>query len=219
MVGLMLGNLLTFADIGWGVSLALWVVFVTIVISKYVAKRTTIYVARKAIHMLGGGFVAIISPFVFSSPLMPIIDSYLLMGVLLYVKLRKKEFNWFQEHGNYGEVFFTFSFGTLLLIMWVIEPMYWFSKDVFIAILPLIFMSFGDGITGIIRNYIYKRRVKGFWGSIGMLIFCTIAGYLVFSIPGLIAGIVATAVEVFPLIDDNLTIPFSSFLVLYLLIR
>lgn len=215
----MIENYLTLSDLIWGVLLIVWVALVTLVISKYIAMKTTIYIARKAIHMLGGGVVAIVSPFIFSSPLIPIIDSYLLMLILMYAKFKGDKFNWFQEEKNYGEIFFTFSFGTLLLLMWIIEPNYWYSKDVYIATLPLIFMSFGDGVTGIIRNYVYKRRVKGLWGSLGMLIFSAVAGYLVFSIPGLIAGVIATAVEVLPLIDDNLSIPFSSFLVLYLLLK
>ncbi len=215
----MIGNYITLNDVLWGVALTVWVALVTVVISKYVAKLTTIYVARKVIHMLGGGVVAILSPFIFSSPLVPILDSYLLMGILLYVRFRREGFKWFQEEGNYGEIFFTFSFGTLLLLMWIIEPNYWYSNDVFIPILPLIFMSFGDGITGIIRNYVYKRRVKGLWGSLGMLLFSMVAGYAVFSVPGLIAGVIATVVEVLPLIDDNISIPFASFVVLYLLIK
>ncbi|BBG27472.1 phosphatidate cytidylyltransferase [Sulfuracidifex tepidarius] len=215
----MFENYVTLNDVLWGIVLTVWVALVTVVISKYVAKLTTIYVARKIIHMLGGGVVAILSPFIFSSPLIPILDSYLLMGILLYVRFKKEGFNWFQEEGNYGEIFFTFSFGTLLLLMWVIDPNYWYSNDVFIAILPLIFMSFGDGVTGIIRNYVYKRRVKGLWGSLGMLVFSAIVGYVVLSIPGLIAGVIATVVEVLPLVDDNISIPFASFAVLYLLIK
>ncbi|QIW25093.1 phosphatidate cytidylyltransferase [Sulfolobus sp. S-194] len=211
--------LLTLADILWGVILTIWVGIVTLYISKIISKYTSIYVARKAIHMLGGGIVAALSPFVFTSPLVPIIASYTLMTYLIVRRIKNGIMGWFQEKDNYGEVFYTFSYGTLLLIMWVIDGNYWSTKDVFIPLLPILYMSFGDGVTGIIRNYVYKRRVKGFWGSVGMAIVCIPLGYYLFGLYGAISGIVATIVEALPLVDDNLSIPFVSFLFLYSVIK
>ena len=212
-------KIITVNDVIWGVILSVWVATVTLYISKIVSRHTSIYVARKAIHMLGGGIVAILSPFVFSSPLVPIIASYTLMSYLMVRRFKDGIMNWFQEKNNYGEIFFTFSFGTLLLLMWLLDGNYWSTRYVLIPLLPIYYMSFGDGVTGIIRNYVYKRRVKGLWGSLGMALLCIPLGYYFFRIYGAISGVIATAVELFPLIDDNLSIPFISFLFLYVTVK
>lgn len=169
--------------------------------------------------MLGGGVVAALSPIVFNSPIVPIITSYLLMLYLILIRIRRREMRWFMEKENLGEIYFTFSFGTILLIMFILDHNYWQNNSVYIAILPLLFMSFGDGITGIIRNAVYKRRVKGLWGSLGMLVFCSVLGYLVFGIIGIIAGVIATIMEIVPIVDDNISVPFASFIFLYLFIK
>ncbi|MEM1626717.1 MAG: phosphatidate cytidylyltransferase [Sulfolobaceae archaeon] len=206
--------IITLGDIIWGLILSIWVAFVTLYISKIISLKTNSYVARKSIHILGGGVVAILSPFLFSSPLVPIVASYLIMSYLLVTRKYGKFLKWFQDESNKGEVYFSFSFGTILLILWIISPEYWYTNEVWIGILPLVYMSFGDGITGIIRNYVYKRRRKGFWGSIGMLILCTTIGFYLFGIIGLISGVVATIAELSEKIDDNITVPFSSFIFL-----
>lgn len=215
-----MSQLVTLSDVFWGIVLTVWVAIVTLYISKIVSKYTSIYVARKAIHMLGGGIVAILSPFLFSSPLIPIIASYFLMTYLILKRARDGIMGWFQERSNYGEIYYTFSFGTVLLLMWLLEGgSFWFTKDVFIPLLPIYYMSFGDGVTGIIRNYVYKRRVKGFWGSVGMAVVCILLGYYFFGFYGVISGVIATIVEALPVIDDNLSIPFASFLFLYATIK
>ncbi|MDT7860898.1 MAG: phosphatidate cytidylyltransferase [Saccharolobus sp.] len=206
-------------DVIWGLILTAWVAIVTLYISRVISRKFGIYFTRKIIHMLGGGIVAVLAPFVFNSPIVPIIASYILMLYLMIVRIRKADMSWFMEKGNLGEIYFTFSFGTILLIMYIIDRNYWDGNSVYIAILPLIFMSFGDGITGIIRNFVYKKRVKGFWGSVGMLIFCSLVGYYIYNFVGLIAGIIATIAEVLPHIDDNLSVPFFTFLFLYLSVK
>jgi len=212
-------KIITVNDIIWGIILTVWVAIVTLYISKVVSKYTSIYVARKSIHMLGGGIVAVLAPFVFSSPLVPIVASYVLMIYLLIKRFRNGIMNWFQEKDNYGEIFYTFSYGTVLLLMWLLDGNYWLTKDAFIPLLPIYYMSFGDGVTGIIRNYVYKRRVKGLWGSLGMAIVCIPLGYYFYGIFGVISGAIATIVEILPFIDDNLSIPFASFLFLYATVK
>ncbi|MUM65239.1 phosphatidate cytidylyltransferase [Acidianus infernus] len=208
---------ITLTDIAWAIILTIWVMIVTLYISKYVARKTTIYVARKTIHILGGGLVAVVSPFVFSSPLLPIILSYLLTGYLIFHRERQP-LSWFQDKENRGEVWFTFSFGTILLLSWILIRNFWDpgSRDIYVALLPLFYMSFGDGVTGIIRNYVYKRRVKGWWGSLGMFIVSSFLGYYFLSIPGLISGILATIVERIGKVDDNILVPFVPFILLYI---
>jgi dolichol kinase len=210
----MMNIILTLNDIIFGIIFSCWVAFVTLYLSRIFAKTFNTYVARKMLHILGGGIVAIFSPFVFSSPLIPIIASYIIMGYLLITRKYGRVLKWFQEESNIGEIYFSFSFGTILLIMWIIDNNFWYSNEVWITILPLIFMSFGDGITGIIRNYVYKERKKGLWGTFGMAIFCTSVGYLVYGLIGVISAIIATIAELSTKVDDNLTVPFASFLTL-----
>ncbi|AWR99140.1 hypothetical protein [Metallosphaera hakonensis] len=212
--------LVTIKDVVIGLIYVAWVAIVTLKLSKIVARKTNTYVARKFIHMAGGGVVAVTSPFLLTSPLIVIIASYLMMFYLLIVRFRKP-MSWFQERGNMGEVFFSFSFGTILLLSWLLEPNFWHIGDkyLYVALLPLIFMSFGDGVTGIIRNLVYGRRFKGFWGSVGMLILTLPIGYFLLSVPGMLSAILATAVEVLPFLDDNLSVSFFSFIFLYAAIR
>ncbi len=211
--------ILTVDDVVWGVILSAWVAFVTLKVSKWIASKTSIYVARKTIHMLGGGMVAILAPFVFTSPLVPILASYVLTAYLIYVRLSERKMGWFMEENNKGEVYFTFSYGTLLLLMWIIEPNYWGTKDVYIPLVPIYYMSFGDGVTGIIRNYVYKQRRKGLWGSLGMFLVSAPIGYYFFGPIGLASAVLATLVELIKNVDDNLTVPFSSFAFLLIFIK
>ncbi|MCY0862979.1 MAG: phosphatidate cytidylyltransferase, partial [Metallosphaera prunae] len=67
--------LLTFKDAIIGIIYVVWVALVTLKLSKVVAKKTNTYVARKFIHMAGGGVVAVTSPFLLSSPLVVIVAS------------------------------------------------------------------------------------------------------------------------------------------------
>lgn len=211
---------LTISDLFWGFILTIWVMFVTLYLSKIVAAKISTYVARKVIHILGGGVVAVVSPYVFSSPLLPIVLSYLLTVYLIFHR-RTKMFDWFQDKENRGEVYFTFSFGTILLLSWIIMPSFWDPgvKYLYVALLPLFYMSFGDGVTGIIRNFVYKRRVKGVWGSVGMLIVCTTLGYFLLSLYGLISGVIATIVERIGKIDDNILVPMVPFVFLLFTVK
>jgi len=75
-------------------------------------------------------------------------------------------------------------------------------------------MSFGDGITGIVRNLKYKKRTKAWEGSLAMLICCSLIGGLKMGLVGVLAAISATLVERTEIIDDNISIPLISFLTL-----
>jgi dolichol kinase len=88
-----------------------------------------------------------------------------------------------------------------------------------VAVTSLLFMAWGDGITGLVRAQVYKRPVKGLWGSLVMLVFCLLIS-LVFIKPfwiGAFASIAAVATEwtfgecgVLKWGDDNWAIPLVS---------
>lgn len=78
----------------------------------------------------------------------------------------------------------------------------------------------GDGITGLIRNILFKRRVKHWSGNIAMFTLCSLISYFLgFGLIGILAAFIASIVEHFEKIGeyyiDNITVPVSSFIVLY----
>ncbi|MBA7676461.1 hypothetical protein ES703_84702 [subsurface metagenome] len=91
-----------------------------------------------------------------------------------------------------------------------------------LAIVPLTFMGAGDAITGLIRSRVYGKEIKGNWGSAGMLATCLILAYFIHPYwIGAIGAITAVIVERFTkttkYVDDNLTIPLFSALVMGIL--
>ena len=93
----------------------------------------------------------------------------------------------------------------------------WFVSggNFWFGVLPVLFMSLGDAVTGIVRNIMYRRRTKSRWGNLAMASLSIPLGTLL-GIAGMIAGAVASIVEHFELgpIDDNIMIPAVSFLIL-----
>ncbi|MEM3463717.1 MAG: dolichol kinase, partial [Candidatus Bathyarchaeia archaeon] len=73
-----------------------------------------------------------------------------------------------------------------------------------------------DALTGIMRNMLYKKRTKSWWGNLAMAIFSVPVGAAFLGIAGAVAGAVASLVEHFESnpIDDNVTVPLSAFLIL-----
>lgn len=72
----------------------------------------------------------------------------------------------------------------------------WLDKPL-VAISSLLFMAWGDMITGIVRSQVYGRPVKGLWGSVAMLATClVIAGAFIQPFwVGAVGAVVATITE------------------------
>ena len=85
------------------------------------------------------------------------------------------------------------------------------------GILPILFMSIGDAITGIVRNVLYKKRNKSWWGNLAMASFSMIIGTMM-GFAGILAGAAASLIEHFDFkpIDDNVLIPITSLSILLL---
>jgi len=177
------------------------------------------YISRKVGH-LGGAVAFLLCPLLFSSYLWPLILTAAFTVLLLYARLSRPAL--FRGVGGSGrpdalaEIHFPATGVVLIGIVWGVLDMPW------IAIVPLVFMGAGDAVTGIIRSAVYKREVKGNWGSVGMLVTCTLVA-VCFIEPvwvGLVGAVVATLAEKFTVtsrfIDDNLTIPLLSGLVMTL---
>ncbi len=180
-----------------------------------------VYFARKIIHILAGGLVALLIPTynLFKTPIIPSVLG-LVLALLCYIPHRTgKLMYWFQDPNNMYEVDFSIIWALTIGIGWVLA-----GGNFWLPAIPLLFMSWGDGITGIVRNFIFKKRIKHWSGNLAMFLICAPIGYFLSSnignpISGLVAASIASLVEHFEkigkyVIDDNITVPLSSFIIL-----
>lgn len=198
-----------------------WVVFLVTFLTKktylFMMKKglpdnVAIYYNRKIIHILAGGLVAVIIPYVFSTPLLPLVMA-LLLGVFTYIPHRiGRLMYWFQVEKNMYEVSFCIMWGVIITLGWIVS-----NGNYWIGVLPVLFMSVGDAVTGLIRNTLFKKRTKSWWGNLAMATVSIPMGGIL-GIAGIIAGALASIIEHFEYhpIDDNITVPLSSFIILTL---
>jgi len=169
-----------------------------------------VYYNRKIVHIFAGGLVAFIAPFHFESPLIPSIFAAIL-AIMTYIPHRTgKLLYWFQVPENMYEVHFCIMWGVGLAAGWLLTGNPWFGA------LPIIFMSIGDAVTGLLRNAMFKRRTKSWWGNLAMAITTIPIGATILGIPGAIAALICSFVEhyEFGVIDDNITVPLTALLLL-----
>lgn len=179
------------------------------------------YISRKIGH-LGGAAGFILCPLLFTTFWWPLILTVGFTALLLYARLLHPTM-WRGVGGSgrpqaLAEIHFPATGIVLIGICWGLLDNPW------LAIVPLLFMAGGDSITGLIRSRVYKREVKGLYGSIGMLPICLLFAYLFTPYwIGALGALVATLVEKYSptnrFIDDNLLIPLVSALVMTVLWR
>ncbi len=182
--------------------------------SRGMKHNVAVYYNRKLIHVFAGGVVALLVPFLFTSPIVPFIIA-MIMAVFTYIPHRNgKLMYWFQVEDNMFEVNFCLMWGISMLLAWFIlgSPIY--------ALIPILFMAFGDAATGIVRNSMFKKRTKSWWGNIAMFAVCAPIGVLLLnSLWGVPVAALASFVEHYEFnpIDDNVLISASSFIAVLLL--
>lgn len=204
------------------VILFIWVIFLVTFLTKKLYEimirhglkdNVAIYYNRKIIHVLAGGLVAVIIPYTFTTPLLPLIMA-MLLGIFTYVPHRTgKLMYWFQVESNMYEVSFCIMWGLIITLGWLIS-----NGNYWLGILPVLFMSIGDAVTGLVRNTLFKKRTKSWWGNLAMAAVSIPIG-AVMGIAGMLAGALASIIEHFEYhpIDDNITVPLTSFVVLTLI--
>lgn len=214
-------------DVIWFGILGLWAILVVFAIKPfyhYLRKQgsehmVAVYYNRKVAHMLAGGVPIIASPIVFDNPIWVLIGGVLGSIGLASTHLMDRRLWWMQTEQNMNDATFALMLGVSVFLIWE------YSNEPWLAILPSLFMAFGDGVTGIIRNKMFKRRTKSAWGNVGMAALCLPLGYFIgmmsepeIPIWGLISGIVASVVEryEFGVIDDNILIVVFSSIVLFI---
>jgi len=174
------------------------------------------YISRKLGHF-GGCVGFLLCPLLFESFWWPFILTTGFTALLLYARMFRP--TTFRGVGGSGrlealaEIHFPATGIVLIGILWGIVNEPW------LAIVPLAFMGGGDAVTGLIRSKVYGKEIKGNWGSLGMFATCLVLAYFVTPYwIGVAGAITAVITEKFTrttrYVDDNLTIPLSSALVM-----
>ncbi len=201
---------------------AMAIVFVTkftygVMRNRGVEEMVAVYYNRKIVHMAAGGVVAISVPFLFDSWVYPLVIGLVLTLFTALPRLQGKSMDFMQTKENWNDTKFTLMWGLSIAVLWII------FKDPFLAVIPTLFMAFGDAVTGVVRNALYKKRTKSPVGNVFMLIVCIFIGYYFASmaikpIPlwGVLAAVVASVIERYEIgpIDDNVLITVSAMIVL-----
>ncbi len=198
--------------------LLLWNLFVIHYLAKWVYNFVqkyegipAAYIGRKIIHIFVAGITTILIPIFYSGYYGIVILSTFGLSVYLFFWRKYKLMYWFQVRENMYEVHFSLAYGAILLIGVLLQ-------NLMVSLIPLLFMSFGDSATGLVRAVTQKKQVKSWDGSLAMLIVCSIIGWLFLGVYGIIIAAVATLVERIPGIDDNITVPIVTALLVYLFI-
>ncbi|MCS7129417.1 MAG: dolichol kinase, partial [Candidatus Caldarchaeum sp.] len=158
------------AELAYTLILFGWVLFITLFATKQLYRwmrgrglehHVAVYYNRKIIHILAGGVVAVLVPFLFKN-YTPIAVLVAVLAVGNYLPHRRKKLlYWYQVEENMYEVNFTVMWGLVMGVGFLLN-------NVMLGVVPILFMSVGDGVTGLVRNAIYGRRTKSWWGNLAM---------------------------------------------------
>lgn len=215
------------SDMVWFIVLGAWAGLVVFAIKPFYdylrsqgsEHMVAVYYNRKVAHMLAGGVPVIAAPLVFNDPIWVLLGGILGSIGLATTHLLDRRLWWMQTEQNMNDATFALMLGISVYFIWE------YSNEPWLAVLPSLFMAFGDGVTGIIRNKMFKRRTKSAWGNVGMAALCLPLGYFVGSLAepgipvwGLLSGLVASIVERYEFgpIDDNVLIVVFSSIVLFI---
>ena len=188
-------------------------------ISRGVEDIRAVYYNRKIVHMMAGGVGSLCVPVLFVDYWYPLVCGILMTIFTYAAHASGTRMFWFQTDQNQNDVKFTLMWWTSITMIWALVG------DPWLAIVPSLFMAFGDGVTGVVRNAVIKKRSKNPIGNVFMFIVSAPLGYIVAgmgdpSIPvwGLISAAIATFVERYEFgpIDDNILITVFATAVLML---
>lgn len=205
----------------WAIGLSLYVLAVLflvripyrIMLDRGMETIRAVYYNRKLVHMLAGGVGSLMVPVVFTDPWYPLVCGLLLTLLTWGAHARGLRFYWFQTAENRNDVKFALMWALSVSLLW------WLLGNPWLAILPALFMAFGDGVTGVARNLLVRRRSKSPVGNVFMLAVCAPLGWFIGGLAeppmplwGLVAAVVATWIERYEIgpIDDNVLITVSA---------
>jgi phytol kinase len=153
------------------------------------------YVSRKIGHILGG-IAFLIGVVLFTTPFwalaLPALFALILFGARL---VRPATFRGVGGSGRsdkaVSEVWFALVAVPVFGVSWL-----WLQRPE-LGLAALLFMAWGDGVTGLVRARLYHKPVKGWWGSLAMLAVCLLI-VLALVRPlwiGVLASVAVTLVE------------------------
>lgn len=190
-----------------------------LMVSHNIKDNDAIYYNRKLVHILAGGVIALFVPF-FPNPIFPLVSGIILSIFTYYSHRKGQMLYWFQNRNDFNDVTFCLMWGFTIFILWTITNNPW------ISIIPVTYMAFGDGITGIVRNALFKKRTKHPLGNLYMFGICAPMGFIFAQLSSIsnliiwavIAAAVASIIERYEFgpLDDNILITISSSIVLYI---
>jgi len=193
-----------------GILLVVYNLFIIRYVSRLIDKKLGMYMARKAIHILSAGVSILLARVIFSDWLGPLLMGSLMVAYTAMGHFRKPH-SWFQIRRNYADVYFTVACTALLVVFW--------NYNVWIGVLSASFLAWGDGLTGVVRNSVYGKRNKGLWGTVAMFAVCMALAHFMNGHVGYIAFVgaaFASVAERFEQIDDNISIPVGSAIIMVL---
>jgi len=132
----------------------------------------------------------------------------------IWPHVKKREFSWYQIEHNYGDIFFALSAA--------IVPM---ALPTGYATAVLLTMAVGDGVTGVIRYFYFKKhgfnvKLRKHWtGSLAYLITAVLIALTILEsgpVGKISWAVVMTLAEYQPWIDDNLAVPLVGALIFLL---
>jgi dolichol kinase len=167
------------------------------------------YVGRKIVHIFGAGITAFTVPYYYVGYEWVVAVSAFFLAIYIYAWRHRALLFWFQVPDNRYEVHFALAYGSILLIGTVLG-------NIWIGLIPMLFMSFGDSATGLVRAFNQRRRVKSWDGTAAMFLVCLVISGPIFGWYGIILSAVASLVEKIPEIDDNITVPIVTAGLVYL---
>ena len=167
------------------------------------------YIGRKIVHILGGGITGLLTPVFFEGNYHIVaVFAFLLAG---YVQFRRswRLMYWFQVRENAYEVHFALAYGAVLILGMGLG-------DIWIGLIPVLLMSFGDSATGLVRAFTQKRQTKSWDGTFAMFIVCSLICFWKLGPYGILLGATVSLVERIRGLDDNITVPVVAAVLVYL---
>ena len=111
------------------------------------------YVGRKIVHVLGGGITTLLIPIFYPGYYWVVILAAFALAGYVEFRRRWRLMYWFQLKENAYEVHFAVAYGAILATGVALG-------NVWIGLIPMLFMSFGDSATGLVRAFRQKRHRK-----------------------------------------------------------
>ena len=139
----------------------------TMMVERGMEHIRAVYYNRKIVHMLAGGVGSLSVPFLFTDVWYPMVSGILLTALLYASHRAGIVMHWFQTEQNQNDVKFGLMWWMSISLIW------WLVGDPWLAIVPSLFMAFGDGVTGVVERGGPQAVEKPHWQRVHVFGQCT----------------------------------------------